>query len=341
MKRYVRPRLRTALRLFMVLLGCAACGEGGALLLAQTSVAQPASATAVERVTLELGRKVYNSRCYFCHGYSGDAKTLAARVLKPAPRDFTNGSELTPQAIADAVVHGRPGTAMQAFRTLLSEAETTAVAEFVADEFVRNKARNTTYHTVANGWPEHERFGAAFPFVSGALALDAPADSRSAEQLRGRSLYLNACISCHDRAHVADEGPAWSWRPLSYPRAESGADAQALLSPSEPALQSAAPQLSGLSARERRGERLFQANCAFCHGPDGTGKNWIGQFLEPKARDLTRLTAQDLPAARLRRTIRDGLRGTSMPAWRDVLKPADIDAVSAYVSRAFVGRDAR
>ena len=341
MKRRVRPRLQAALRLLLVLLGGAACAAGGAALFAQASVAQLADAPAADAEALELGRKVYNARCYFCHGYSGDAKTLAARVLTPAPRDFTSGSELTPQAIADAVAHGRPGTAMQAFRTLLGVAETAAVAEFVAHEFVRNKARNTAYHTQANGWPEHERFGAAFPFVSGALALDAPAHSLSEEQLRGRALYLSACVSCHDRAHVADEGPAWSWRPLSYPREESGADAQALLSPSEPPLQGAAPRLSGLSARERRGERLFQANCAFCHGTDGTGKNWIGQFLEPKARDLTRFTASDLPAARLRRTIRDGLRGTSMPAWRDVLKPAEIDAVSAYVARAFVRRDTR
>jgi cytochrome c oxidase cbb3-type subunit 3 len=29
--------------------------------------------------------------------------------------------------------------------------------------------------------------------------------------------------------------------------------------------------VAGLEARERRGEKLFQANCAFCHGADGTG----------------------------------------------------------------------
>ncbi len=329
----VAARLRVAAVVLGVTLGGSAAAQ-------QHMAAQDKSARD-DAATLELGRKVYNSRCYFCHGYSGDAKTLAARVLQPAPRDFTSGSELTPQAIADAVTHGRPGTAMQAFRTLLSGTETAAVAEFVASEFVRHKARNTAYHVAANGWPEHERFDAAFPFVTGALALDAPAHSLSAQQQRGRALYLGACIACHDRARVHDEGPAWSWRPLSYPRSDSGADAQALESPGEPTLHAAAPRLIGLSARELRGERLFQANCAFCHGADGTGKNWIGQFLEPKARDLTRFMAQDVSEARLRQTIRDGLSGTSMPAWRDVLEPADIDAVSAYVARAFVRRGSR
>jgi cytochrome c oxidase cbb3-type subunit 3 len=32
--------------------------------------------------------------------------------------------------------------------------------------------------------------------------------------------------------------------------------------------------------------------------------------------------------------VRDGLEGTSMPAWKDVLAPAEIDAVGAYVVRA-------
>jgi len=57
--------------------------------------------------------------------------------------------------------------------------------------------------------------------------------------------------------------------------------------------------------------------------------------MEPKARDLTAYTTQSMPAARLRSTIRDGLPGTSMPAWRAVLAPAEIDAVGAYVARAF------
>jgi len=100
-----------------------------------------------------------------------------------------------------------------------------------------------------------------------------------------------------------------------------------------------APRVAGLSPRERRGAALFQANCAFCHGADGTGKNWIGQFMEPKARDLTQYTPQSMPADRLRATIREGLPGTSMPAWQAVLKPGEIDAIGAYVSRVILRRE--
>ena len=144
---------------------------------------------------------------------------------------------------------------------------------------------------------------------------------------------------------MRDEGPAWSARPISYPRMgfvpgqPNTPPVDAVSSASVYAKHEVVPKVTGLDPRERRGQTLFQANCAFCHGADGTGKNWIGQFMEPKARDLTMYTAQSMPVARLRTTIRDGLPGTSMPAWRHVLGPAEIDAVAAYVSRAFFRRE--
>jgi len=137
--------------------------------------ATAAPTTAVKAVTPadthEAGRAVYNFRCYFCHGYSGDAKTLASTYLDPRPRDFTS-SALSLAQIETAVRDGRAGTAMKSFRGILNEAELAAVSAFVAREFVRDKAPNTRYHTKENGWPRHDRFAAAFPFARGELALD-------------------------------------------------------------------------------------------------------------------------------------------------------------------------
>ena len=289
----------------------------------------------------ELGRAVYNYRCYFCHGYSGDAKTLAATYLQPPPRDFTRGAALGAGAIAQVLRDGRPGTGMVSFSGTLNAREIEAVAAFVEREFVQAKAPNTAYHTATNGWPDHARYAIAFPFAKGEIALDAPAEQLSAAQQAGRQLFVTTCISCHDRARVEDEGPAWSARPLSYPRfGFSPGDpvappVDAVSSASVYAKHEVPPVLPDLSARERTGEKLFQANCAFCHGADGTGKNWIGQFMEPKARDLTQYSVQSMPDTRLKQVLREGLAGTSMPAWKDVMKPAEIDAVAAYVGRAF------
>jgi cytochrome c oxidase cbb3-type subunit 3 len=243
------------------------------------------------------------------------------------------------------VRHGKPGTAMTSFAGVLEAREIAAVAAFVEREFVRERAPNTRYHTAANGWPDHERHAAAFPFARGEIALDAPADSLDAVQRAGRRVFMASCISCHDRARVEDPGPTWAARPLSYPRM-GFAPGQANLPPVD-AVSSAsvyakhevAPKIDGLDARERLGETLFQTNCAFCHGADGSGKNWIGQFMEPKARDLTAYDVRSMPGARLRQVIREGLPGTSMPAWQHVLDEPEIDALAAYVQRALFRRE--
>ncbi len=292
----------------------------------------------------ERGRAIYNFRCYFCHGYSGDAQTLAASMLSPPPRDFTAGG-LDAAAIERALRDGVPGTAMKSFANVLDEAERRELAAFVAQEFVRDRAPNTRYHTADNGWPDHERHRVAFPFARGELALDTPDAQLNDTQRAGRTLYLQACVSCHDRGRVTEEGAVWETRPLSYPRLgfQPGEPnlppVDAVSSASVYAKHEVAPRLAGLTAQQRRGERLFRDNCAFCHGGDGSGRNWIGQFMEPHARDLTQYDDAAMPEALLKQRIREGLPGTSMPAWAAVLPPRDVDAVAAYVRRAFF-RDA-
>lgn len=294
----------------------------------------------------ERGRAIYNFRCYFCHGYSGDAQTLAASMLSPPPRDFTAGG-LDAAAIERALREGVPGTAMKSFANVLDEAERRELAAFVAQEFVRDRAPNTRYHTAANGWPDHERHRVAFPFARGELALDTPAAQLDDTQRAGRTLYLQACVSCHDRGRATEDGAVWETRPLSYPRLgfQPGEPnlppVDAVSSASVYAKHEVAPRLSGLTAQQRRGERLFRDNCAFCHGGDGSGRNWIGQFMEPHARDLTQYDDAAMPEAVLKQRIREGLPGTSMPAWAAVLPPRDIDAVAAYVRRAFFRDGAR
>ena len=301
----------------------------------------PMGATAAPDPIAE-GRAIYNFRCYFCHGYSGNARTVAASFLNPPPADFTKASQasLPEAAIIATVQTGRPGTAMKSFSSVLTDPEIRAVARFVLDEFVINKAANTHYHTVENGWPDHGRYAIAFPFATGAIPLSQPWETLSAEQVRGKRLFLEACVTCHDRGAPAEQETAWEARPLSYPRnnfsftVPQKIDATSSASPY--ALHDVAPRLKRLTRSQRKGEKLFQANCAFCHAADGTGKNWIGSFLEPHPRNLR--DAQFMSRTTRKHfvnVVREGLPNTSMPAWKDVLAPRDIEAVADYVDRAF------
>jgi cytochrome c oxidase cbb3-type subunit III len=302
----------------------------------------------------ELGRSIYNFRCYFCHGYSGDAQTLASSYLEPRPRDFnaTSADKLSRESMLDAVKNGRSGTAMRGFEGILKPAEIALVTDFVRREFMINKAPNTRYHTAENGWPNHERYAAAFPFATGKIMLDTPAESMTPEQRAGHRLFMSSCVSCHDRAKVSDPGAPWESRPLSYPRngfapgdnyASPGRTGPGA-TPKVDAITSATPyhlhdkvsKLADLSTQQRMGESLYQENCAFCHAADGTGRNWIGSFLEPHPRDLTSPKFMStMTPERLSGVIRDGLPETSMPAWKSVLKDDEIQAIIAYIGRAF------
>lgn len=291
---------------------------------------------------IEEGRAVYNFRCYFCHGYAGDAETLAATYLNPRPTNFKNAGpdQLSVEKVLKTLQAGKPGTAMKSFSGILSAKEMQAVATFVTEEFVKRKADNTRYHTVENGWPDHERYAVAFPFAKGEIPLSRTWETLSEREAEGKRLYLSSCVSCHDRGAPTEDDTVWTSRPLSYPRNNfslaNPPKIDAMTSASPYALHDIPPKVNGLSAKERRGERLFQNNCAFCHGADGKGQNWIGRFMEPPPRNL-----QD-PAFMLASTrsslahaIREGLPNTSMPAWKTVLKEMDIQAILAYINRAF------
>jgi len=296
------------------------------------------------------GRAIYNFRCYFCHGYSGDAQTLAAEMLSPRPRDFTlaNSEALTRTRMIDVVRNGVDGTAMKPFATLLRDDEVAAVVDFVRSEFMLQGAENTRYHTLENGWPDHERFSAAFPFVRRSIALSADETGLSPELRRGRALYLSSCISCHDVAKSGEGRQSWEPEAVSYPRV--GFATGDFLEPPDAvsgatsfARHDIAPVLSSPTSTESAGEKLFQDNCAFCHAADGTGKNWIGTFMVPHPRNLTSAEEmQGMTRERLADVIRNGIPGTSMPACGGVLSDAQIHDIIQYITKAFypsLGRD--
>jgi cytochrome c oxidase cbb3-type subunit III len=315
---------------------------------------------------LELGRTVYNYRCYFCHGYSGNAKTLAATFLDPRPADFTAPvmEKRSRDDLRAVVRNGRPGTAMHGFDSMLSLREINAVVDFVSDEFVRKKARNTHYHTPENGWNNHEKYRLAFPFATGEVALDTPWENLTTDQVTGKRLFLGACITCHDRGRVNDAGAAWELTAVSYPpnvdactgchtyskllhAQNTGSDTRqdksshgifnsANASSALPfSLHDRAPH-SALNAIESRGAQIFRKNCTFCHAADGSGQNWVGAFIEPHPRNLadpryiSSASRQQLADA-----IRNGIKDTSMPAWKSVLREDEIKAVVAYLTVAF------
>ncbi len=90
-----------------------------------------------------------------------------------------------------------------------------------------------------------------------------------------------------------------------------------------------------------RGQRLYAANCAACHGDQGDGKGPAAAFLVPRPRNFVeakyRLRSTEpgaLPTdVDLFRAISLGLAGTAMPPWRFAVSPDDRWALVEYLKR--------
>ena len=88
--------------------------------------------------------------------------------------------------------------------------------------------------------------------------------------------------------------------------------------------------LRSAAARER-GNALFAANCALCHGPRGDGRGERKEGLDRPPRDFTdpEWRARTSPR-QVFFAIREGLAGTPMPAWKS-LSERDAWDLTAFV----------
>ncbi len=76
--------------------------------------------------------------------------------------------------------------------------------------------------------------------------------------------------------------------------------------------------LAGDSAALQRGHVLFLANCAICHGLDGSGATRIGTNLYPRVPDLRASSTQSLSDGQIHFIISNGVRLTGMPTLDNV-----------------------
>jgi mono/diheme cytochrome c family protein len=94
-----------------------------------------------------------------------------------------------------------------------------------------------------------------------------------------------------------------------------------------PLLLLAVPQFA---SAQSDGQKLYDTNCAKCHGPDGTGNTQIGKAVG--AKDLNSPEAKKLTDAEIHTQIEQGKN--NMPPFGGTLNKAQIDSLIPVV-RAF------
>ena len=124
-------------------------------------------AIAPQQLSLEVGRRIYQRECAYCHGTDGRADTNTAKVLDPPPRNFTDPVEMA--RVDDgrmymAIFRGRPGTAMGGRGEQLAAAEIIDVMRYI--------------RTLVKPLPQG--------FTASQLDIEV-----------GKRLYSRYCVACH------------------------------------------------------------------------------------------------------------------------------------------------
>jgi len=173
---------------------------------------------------------------------------------------------------------------------------------------------------------------------------DVAAVAKSPEALAiGQKLFLNNCAQCHASdaggskgfPNLTDKDWLWGGTPEAI-KTSITEGRMGVMPPFGPALGEQGAKdvahyvlsLSGTahdSIRKARGEPLFKSTCAACHGPDGKGNPQLG------APDLTdKIWLHGSGEAAILEQVNKG-RQNQMPAHKDLLSPAKIHLLTAYV----------
>lgn len=286
--------------------------------------------------------ELYHQYCSVCHGDKGDGRSRANQGLVPPPRDFTTkeyGASTSRETMVQIVLHGKPGTAMTAWKSRLNREQAGSIVDFVRGNFMTISTREKTtgeYLYAENCSVCHGDKGAGSVWVSATLNPP-PRDFSKARMPRDRML-----------AAVAAGKPG-----TSMPAFSSQLSGQQIASVVDFIRTQMMPQqLSakgvGQGAEERGstkkisgnfnlGQAFYLANCSTCHGIDGDGNGPRAYFIFPKPRNfLADAVRRKFDRSSLFDAIKLGVPGREMPAWGKVIDDSQIANVTEYVYQAFI-----
>jgi len=80
------------------------------------------------------------------------------------------------------------------------------------------------------------------------------------------------------------------------------------------------------------GKHLFETYCILCHGEKLDGRGQVSAMLDPLPRDLSRHQFIASYEERFKESIKNGVVGTAMAAWKDVLGEEEINKLIGYIT---------
>lgn len=198
------------------------------------------------------------------------------------------------------------------------------------------------------------------PETAPALALPTDASQLAAEVKRGENLFALNCAGCHGPSGRGDGIVAaallrkpkdlattrfslaylsqvlWNGKPgavMPSWRGLSQADRSALAAYVQSLHESVGAQPPSAQLVQQ-GSALFLLNCAPCHGEAGDGKGPTAATLLPRPANF-KLKQPNTPY--VLEVLRDGIPGTAMPSWKELISEPDRQALAQFVQSLFQG----
>ena len=284
------------------------------------------------------GRELFfTSNCYGCHRIEGLSDGTIGPDLSDVGKkwklDYLWGRIADPKSILATSI-------MPKFN--LKEEDIKALVVFLKSRKGRNFAET-----------EIQRF--KVKLTGGAELVQAtikPVEIRPAEMVKqGEKLVLDrACTACHklgDRdggiapdlsfEGLLKDGP-WLYDHFKNPKSRMSDSIMPAFRFTDDEFKAMTAYLLTLRGTPAppASDAIYKSLCLRCHGEKGDGQGPIATHLDPFPRDLTKSGFMNSkPEARLVASIRNGVAGTSMPAWGKLLSEEQAKAVLAYVQTTF------
>lgn len=282
------------------------------------------------------GRQLFfSSNCYGCHKVEG----LSDGAIGP---DLTeSGKKFKIDYLWESIADPRANSAtsvMPKFR--LNDGEIRSLVIFLKSRRGMNFAET-----------EIQRYRAKLNEGVAAPAVTTAAPPANPVAFGEKLVTDRACLACH-KLGDKDGGiaPDLTWSGLMRDEKwiyDHFRDPRALISDSiMPSFRFPEPEFRALSAflasRTAKPAAMSPADayktfCLRCHGEQGDGHGPIAIYLDPYPRDLTKAGFMNSkPLDRLTKSIKEGVAGTSMPAWGKVLDDSQVSGLLDYVQTTFV-----
>jgi len=293
------------------------------------------------------GRQIFfEKNCYGCHKVEG----MSAGTLGPDLSEV--GKKFKLDYLWESIVEPRANSAtsfMPKFN--LSEEETKALVVFLKSRRGVNFSETSLdrYRAGLN----REKEGS--PMLAG-VAETKPVASGSLITLGEKLINDRSCLACHKLGN-RDGGVApdlsfegllkddkWTMDHFRDPRSRISDSIMPTFNFPDGEYQAMTAYLMSLKTPPPLIDPsgMYSSLCARCHGDLGDGKGMIAVYLDPYPRDLTKAGFMSSKSdERLMASIRNGVAGTSMPAWGRVLNDDQVRGVLDHIRKNYVKEPAR